>query len=151
MTRISCCVPFCRRTRKPVQVYEEWLCANHWRALPRDLRQEHSRLKRHFALGRIPPEQFGPREVELTPSRHFCRRRRSRKPHERIAKYNYPIDTLGVIMFSVFNSAGYFRSADGLELYRGSELVGLLSYCDKFGLLFEETQLAIWVAGSWNW
>lgn len=28
--RVACCVPFCRRTRKP-DGYPEWICGKHWR------------------------------------------------------------------------------------------------------------------------
>lgn len=44
--RICCCVPFCRRTRKADATISEWICAEHWRAVPRNDRAIYSRVKR---------------------------------------------------------------------------------------------------------
>lgn len=34
--RITCCVPFCRRTRRPFEDgFRDWICGGHWRAVPR--------------------------------------------------------------------------------------------------------------------
>jgi hypothetical protein len=35
--RISCCVPYCRRTvaKGRIDPHHEWLCRNHWRLVPR--------------------------------------------------------------------------------------------------------------------
>lgn len=38
--RLSCCVPFCRRTR-PAGEYSEWICAKHWRHVDQRLRWLH--------------------------------------------------------------------------------------------------------------
>lgn len=48
MTRISCCVPFCRRTIAIERLLpdNEWLCAEHWRAVPRQLKAVRARLRR---------------------------------------------------------------------------------------------------------
>lgn len=32
--RITCCVPFCRRTYRNDEGFVEWICAPHWRAVP---------------------------------------------------------------------------------------------------------------------
>jgi hypothetical protein len=48
---------------------------------------------------------------------------------------------LGFILFSIFNKAGYIRTADGLELYQGSELAEMLSDRDNLGIFFEVTKL----------
>jgi hypothetical protein len=63
--RINCCVPHCRRTRKNVLGYAEWICPIHWRGIPRVRRQEHSRLKSEFRRGRIATENFRSLENEL--------------------------------------------------------------------------------------
>ncbi|PPE77121.1 hypothetical protein C3941_25360 [Kaistia algarum] len=42
--RVACLVPFCRRTRgdhkgeEPMQSGAEWICGEHWRAVPRRLK-----------------------------------------------------------------------------------------------------------------
>lgn len=46
--RIRCCVPFCTRTRgdrknSPVCEGMEWICAEHWQAVPARYRRAHSR------------------------------------------------------------------------------------------------------------
>ncbi|WP_046867182.1 hypothetical protein [Microvirga massiliensis] len=44
-------------------------------------------------------------------------------------------------MISIFHKARYVRTADGLELYQGPELVEMLSVRDKLGIFFEITVL----------
>lgn len=46
--RSRCCVPFCRRTS--TRFPQEWLCADHWRLVDRDLKR--FRTKRLKALYR---------------------------------------------------------------------------------------------------
>lgn len=58
--RLSCCVPFCRRTTKRVadQVYienhfrvdlfAEWICSEHWRHVSDRTRRLHSMAKRRL-------------------------------------------------------------------------------------------------------
>ena len=43
--RIPCCVPFCRRTRKPDQ-YDQWICGVHWRLVPMAIKAEYRRDRR---------------------------------------------------------------------------------------------------------
>lgn len=43
--RVCCSVPGCRRTRKPGP-YSEWVCADHWRAVPQIDRRTYSQLRR---------------------------------------------------------------------------------------------------------
>ncbi|MBS4018755.1 MAG: hypothetical protein KGZ68_11010 [Dechloromonas sp.] len=50
--RIRCCVPFCRRTHKPMkcepvagQVWE-WICQAHWRQVRRDRRRAYARVRK---------------------------------------------------------------------------------------------------------
>ncbi|NTA34361.1 hypothetical protein G6K96_21755 [Agrobacterium vitis] len=45
--RISCCVPFCRRTYHNRDGYKTWICAAHWRRVPRTLRAEYAAEMRH--------------------------------------------------------------------------------------------------------
>ncbi len=56
-TRISCCVPHCRRTRFHVSANvdvdgiavdfaAEWICRNHWSPVPSALRKAHSQAKK---------------------------------------------------------------------------------------------------------
>lgn len=33
--RISCCVPFCRRTTRNDGTFSEWICGKHWRLVSR--------------------------------------------------------------------------------------------------------------------
>jgi hypothetical protein len=50
MTRIPCIVPFCRRTISPSGPHTgatEWICANHWRLVPRTWKRRLSLFKRH--------------------------------------------------------------------------------------------------------
>lgn len=44
--RIPCCVPFCRRTRKPG--CSEWICQTHWAAVPKSMRLVHFRIAREY-------------------------------------------------------------------------------------------------------
>ncbi|RUW41512.1 hypothetical protein EOA37_09630 [Mesorhizobium sp. M2A.F.Ca.ET.015.02.1.1] len=44
--RISCCVPFCRRTRKPG--CREWICHRHWMAIPMHIRRRKYKLDRLY-------------------------------------------------------------------------------------------------------
>lgn len=32
--RLTCCVPFCRRTYRNDRGYAEWICGPHWRGVP---------------------------------------------------------------------------------------------------------------------
>lgn len=51
--RLSCCVPFCRRTKQNRGDEKEWICAEHWRAVPRKDRAIYARVKREAkAAGR---------------------------------------------------------------------------------------------------
>jgi hypothetical protein len=43
--RITCCIPFCRRTRANPG-FSEWICGDHWRAVPKARRRVYGRLKR---------------------------------------------------------------------------------------------------------
>jgi hypothetical protein len=36
--RMSCCVPFCRRTRKDDGRFSEWICPKHWKPVPTRLK-----------------------------------------------------------------------------------------------------------------
>lgn len=38
MTRVACCVPYCRRTRKP-SGFMEWICSKHWAGVSRRTKQ----------------------------------------------------------------------------------------------------------------
>lgn len=49
--RLSCCVPFCSRTRgdrknDPLFPGMEWLCADHWRLVPTRLKRRRAKLRR---------------------------------------------------------------------------------------------------------
>ena len=44
--RIACAVPFCRRTYRNKEGFSEWICAAHWRAVPKRLRRLYSSAKR---------------------------------------------------------------------------------------------------------
>jgi hypothetical protein len=45
MTRICCCVPFCKRTVDPEKGFGEWLCQKHWMTV--DKRQRRLLQGRH--------------------------------------------------------------------------------------------------------
>lgn len=51
--RISCCVPFCNRTRHNRDNTSEWICGDHWRLVPSRLK------KRKFWLFRRYKKRFG--------------------------------------------------------------------------------------------
>lgn len=42
--RLSCCVPFCRRTTK--ENFGEWVCGSHWRNVPSSIRDNFNAEKR---------------------------------------------------------------------------------------------------------
>lgn len=49
--RISCCVPFCPRTRgdrkgDPITPGMEWLCHDHWRTVPTRLKRRRAKIRR---------------------------------------------------------------------------------------------------------
>lgn len=49
--RLSCCAPFCRRTRgdrkgDPLTPGMEWLCAEHWRLVPIRIKRRRAKLRR---------------------------------------------------------------------------------------------------------
>lgn len=46
--RLSCCVPFCRRTRHNRDNTSEWICGDHWRLVPARLRKRKYRLFRLY-------------------------------------------------------------------------------------------------------
>lgn len=49
--RVSCLVPFCRRTIQPDFKGQEWICGIHWPLTRRSLRQLYFRQKRRFERG----------------------------------------------------------------------------------------------------
>lgn len=44
--RLSCLVPGCRRTCKPLP-YREWICGKHWPLVPKQFRRAYAHAKRH--------------------------------------------------------------------------------------------------------
>jgi hypothetical protein len=49
--RISCVVPFCRRTMKRTAKHHdlsEWMCGRHWRLIPKIKRQVYGRIMRQW-------------------------------------------------------------------------------------------------------
>lgn len=44
--RIACCVPFCRRTLRNDEGFQEWICSRHWQATDKKLRRFRSMLIR---------------------------------------------------------------------------------------------------------
>ena len=49
MNRIRCCVPYCRHTREnPNDDFLEWICGDHWRAIPFPRRKAYARIKRRW-------------------------------------------------------------------------------------------------------
>lgn len=49
--RLSCCVPFCKRTRgdrknDPLTSGMEWLCQDHWKLVPARLKRRRAKLRR---------------------------------------------------------------------------------------------------------
>lgn len=45
--RIGCCVPFCRRTTKRPE-FDEWICGDHWQAIPKEARRVYGRRVRRW-------------------------------------------------------------------------------------------------------
>ncbi|WP_148043652.1 hypothetical protein [Paracoccus methylarcula] len=54
MTRLTCIVPGCRRTRgqrkgePPIRVDEEWICGEHWPTIPVFLRRRKQKLAARY-------------------------------------------------------------------------------------------------------
>ena len=49
--RICCCIPFCRRTRKPwegMNETSEWICGKHWPLVSKTLRRRDSLFLRRY-------------------------------------------------------------------------------------------------------
>ncbi len=46
MTRIRCCIPFCNRTRRHDESVGEWICAEHWREVPKAKRAAWNRVRK---------------------------------------------------------------------------------------------------------
>lgn len=42
--RLSCCVPFCRRTTAEHSGFDEWLCGEHWKLIPKPKRRAYGRI-----------------------------------------------------------------------------------------------------------
>ena len=54
--RISCLVPFCRRTTKRIAAWDEWICGNHWRAVDpklKAIKRAAKRMRRSKLAGLI--------------------------------------------------------------------------------------------------
>ena len=52
-TRLKCEIAGCNRTTKGDPEHEEWICAKHWRAIPRKRRRFYSLIKRRYKTGRV--------------------------------------------------------------------------------------------------
>lgn len=46
--RLSCCVPFCKRTRHNREGYSEWICGDHWRNVSKTLRRRKAKVYRLY-------------------------------------------------------------------------------------------------------
>jgi hypothetical protein len=46
MTRVACCVPFCRRTT--ARQFVEWICREHWLLIDPRKRRVYARQRRRF-------------------------------------------------------------------------------------------------------
>ena len=62
-SRCRCLVPFCRRSRgprkgddPPITETTEWVCADHWKAVPKSLKRRRSRIVR--MMGRASGERL---------------------------------------------------------------------------------------------
>jgi hypothetical protein len=55
--RMPCCVPFCRRTRRNDGRFREWICAIHWRAVPRRLKA-YKRATQRRAVATLDPQEI---------------------------------------------------------------------------------------------
>lgn len=53
--RITCCVPFCRRTCRNEKGWQEWICQKHWSQVPKRLRRVHTRILRLERMGQPVP------------------------------------------------------------------------------------------------
>lgn len=45
--RLHCVVPYCRRTTPRIR-FDEWICGDHWRLLPKAARRAYGRRKRRW-------------------------------------------------------------------------------------------------------
>jgi len=43
--RITCCVPFCRRTTRNDEAFVEWICGDHWKLADKPRRRVWGRVK----------------------------------------------------------------------------------------------------------
>lgn len=48
--RLSCCVPFCKRTRHNREGFTDWICSVHWPAVSKTLKKRRSKLDRRYRL-----------------------------------------------------------------------------------------------------
>lgn len=51
MSRVPCCVPHCRRTRRPwdgMGANPEWICGKHWPQISKVLRRRDAKLLRRY-------------------------------------------------------------------------------------------------------
>jgi hypothetical protein len=46
VSRQTCLVPFCKHTRRDDGRYSEWICAQHWRGVDRQIRRLYARIRR---------------------------------------------------------------------------------------------------------
>lgn len=45
--RLKCCVPFCRRATKRTE-FDEWICGDHWRLIPKNRRRVYGRIVKQW-------------------------------------------------------------------------------------------------------
>lgn len=57
-TRISCQVPFCRRTLRNDEGFLEWVCPKHWPLVPREMKARLRSVKRRVRKLQDRPEAY---------------------------------------------------------------------------------------------
>lgn len=75
--RLQCCVPFCKRTTSNEHSYQEWICPDHWKAVPKHYRRRDSKLVRRYKrrFGRNPFWEYkagSPERIEAVRLTRVC-------------------------------------------------------------------------------
>ncbi len=53
---LICCVPFCKKTTERTD-YDEWVCGDHWKGIPKQRRQVYTRAKRRAISSGSPEDR----------------------------------------------------------------------------------------------
>lgn len=72
MVRLTCCVPFCRRTYRNDEGFAEWICAPHWRAVPLRYRRFRRKARNAYDAAQARCDAIGAEGYEYAKANDAC-------------------------------------------------------------------------------